>query len=541
MALDNNNTPMESEVVELSRLKSWFVTGAKPTQSQFHGLLSSYYHKSSQIPMSGISGLSTVLGNKADASQLQYYAKVDASNINTQAWKDALNVGELPANIATIDYVDENGFTQNGNAYKKVDNPDNGKRGTYVLGIDGRAVAIDDFGKNVTNSNNTTNGSYVQTQSEGDTWVWNTNGEPYSITELPNKSDDSLFTDFLGKNSDGQIAKVGFSAFKDTANSWTNAQRLEFVRILNDNASQEAMSIGAIYPSVMPLENYDTTFIITGANLNLSQVSRKVEILDLNYNVLLTVEGDKITVISPTELTFTKNIYELGEGEYKIKVWSGVANTTSEMSLQVLVGLSRKDLSGLSWNILTNSNYSNTLSVGAGVTGIIKQENVSSVPSLSTFISMKSSPAFLAGEDWYVEIQLTDAISTDAGMRGYNSTLKNTFGVMYNSTANNLLPLGLVYYGQSFLYYAGGTVVAYNFTLNNNQFKMTTGYSTTVDSTIVILKQGNVLKITGEGKTSTTIISNNEDYSFVTQLISHSSGVSNKQLSWNIIKAYKLN
>jgi len=63
---NNTNIPMELEVVELSRLKSWFVTGAKPTQSQFHGLLNSYYHKSSPIPMSGIDGLSIALSKKAD-------------------------------------------------------------------------------------------------------------------------------------------------------------------------------------------------------------------------------------------------------------------------------------------------------------------------------------------------------------------------------------------------------------------------------------------------------------------------------------------
>jgi len=48
-------------VQTLSTLKNWFVTGAKPLQSQFWDWLDSFIHKNDPIPMSQVSGLNTQL------------------------------------------------------------------------------------------------------------------------------------------------------------------------------------------------------------------------------------------------------------------------------------------------------------------------------------------------------------------------------------------------------------------------------------------------------------------------------------------------
>ena len=137
-------------MADKNTLKQWFVTGAKPLQAQYWAWLDSYWHKSEAISINNIENLSEILVNKADADQLALYAKRDASNIDVPTWKTRLGVGELPPNIGTIDYTNSEGFSYVGNAYKKVEQPNDGK--TYLLKIDGTAVDGDTFGKNVSNS-----------------------------------------------------------------------------------------------------------------------------------------------------------------------------------------------------------------------------------------------------------------------------------------------------------------------------------------------------------------------------------------------------
>jgi len=131
-------------------LKNWFRTGDKPLQEQFWNWMDSYWHKDESIPMQKVEGLGSVLGNKAEASHLQYYAKTDASNIDTSIWKEVLDVQELPSNVALLDTTNQEG-TVYGKAqsdrryYEKIDAPDD--KTTYLLDVEGSAVAANDFGK----------------------------------------------------------------------------------------------------------------------------------------------------------------------------------------------------------------------------------------------------------------------------------------------------------------------------------------------------------------------------------------------------------
>jgi len=520
MALDNGNTPDQLIITPLTTLKSWFVTGAKPTQSQFHGLLNSYYHKSSQIPMSGISGLSTVLGNKADASQLQYYAKVDASNINTQAWKDALNVGELPPNVGTIDYVDENGFTHNGNAYKKVDNPDNGERGTYVLGIDGRAVAIDDFGKNVTNSDNTTDGSYVQTQNEGDSWTWETNGNPWFLKNLPDKSNDTLFTDFVGKNTAGQFGKIGFQAFKATALTWSQAEALEFGQILNGGAgSAGMMSVNTISPPLFEREDNDVYLVLRGANLYLNADSMSIEILRASDNVVLaTVPNSQISLYADgLSLVFYYNYNALSIGDYKLRLKSGAKILTTSLQFKIVSSVENIDISSITWNKLVDSTYiTNDMSTGAGAQVNMIENKVNQVTA-TPVISFLSSKMFDQGDDWYVELQVTTgAIPIDSSIGVYTAVEILRIGVCYSNVQNSLsfIPIHFWRYLKT---WAGGTL-----STNINPNTGNTDYSgqSTISKTIVlsITKLGNLLTITDGSQVGFITISNNSGYALSAQL-----------------------
>ena len=103
--------------IPLNTIYSYFETGDFPTQEQFQASWSSFWHKDESIPTSKITGLENLLQNKVDKSVYElhlsdpeahaaFLAKRNASNLSDsdkQAWKTALNVGELPENVATVD------------------------------------------------------------------------------------------------------------------------------------------------------------------------------------------------------------------------------------------------------------------------------------------------------------------------------------------------------------------------------------------------------------------------------------------------------
>jgi hypothetical protein len=113
----------------LNIILSWFETGDFPTQAQFQASWSSFWHKDEAISMDKILNLNTTLSDKVDISVYNAHltneeahtgqlAKKDGSNLsneNIEQWKDLLEVGVLPSNIATVD----DGVNV-GNVYTKI-------------------------------------------------------------------------------------------------------------------------------------------------------------------------------------------------------------------------------------------------------------------------------------------------------------------------------------------------------------------------------------------------------------------------------------
>lgn len=137
----------------LNTILSWFETGDYPTQTQFAHSWSSFWHKGELIPLNQIQNIDVFMQqttpiesfnahlNEENAHSL-FLATKDASNLsldNILSWKEALEVGQLPDNIATIDTDMEVG-----NAYKKVVPPDFDR--VYALGISGFPVPIAETG-----------------------------------------------------------------------------------------------------------------------------------------------------------------------------------------------------------------------------------------------------------------------------------------------------------------------------------------------------------------------------------------------------------
>lgn len=119
-----------STIAPISTILSWFQTGDFPTEAQFAASWSSFYHKDDTVPMDKIVGLTGSLQDKTDKIVYEAHltasdahsttlAKLDATNLNPaniQKWQTVLGVGELPANIATVDDLNNNLF---GNVWSK--------------------------------------------------------------------------------------------------------------------------------------------------------------------------------------------------------------------------------------------------------------------------------------------------------------------------------------------------------------------------------------------------------------------------------------
>lgn len=54
----------------INTIKSWFQTGDKPTQGQFHDWLDSFWHKDDIIPIASVDGLSSQLSGLATQAAL---------------------------------------------------------------------------------------------------------------------------------------------------------------------------------------------------------------------------------------------------------------------------------------------------------------------------------------------------------------------------------------------------------------------------------------------------------------------------------------
>ncbi|WP_159476589.1 hypothetical protein [Chryseobacterium sp. 18068] len=120
--------------IPLDTIYSYFETGDFPTQEEFKESWSSFWHKDEPVPANKIAGLDSLLQNKVDKNKYELHledanahasilAKRDASNLNSdnvKSWKTKLEVGNLPANLATVDDYDELGNISGfGNVFTK--------------------------------------------------------------------------------------------------------------------------------------------------------------------------------------------------------------------------------------------------------------------------------------------------------------------------------------------------------------------------------------------------------------------------------------
>ncbi|MET3536686.1 hypothetical protein [Chryseobacterium limigenitum] len=454
-------------------LKSWFITGEKPTQDQFWAWMDSYYHKNELLSMNAVYGLENALANKAEASSLQYFAIKDGSNItniedwkdklninqldlkkankdaselsqdNITAWKSVLNVGELPENVATNDGEDDNGDPISGTSYTKEQSDEKYYQkvapqyfnSNYVLLADGTTKAAGDLGKNVANSSLTSIAGAGLTL--GADWAINTAGLSYSITGLSDVSNNTAFNTLLSQNAAGRIGKTnGKQPFLNLPTMLSDAEKTNWKTQMNGGWTTNTMSVGLISPPIINKAlNSNTWIVLKGANLNLPPTSFGLEIMNEAGNtVLATVPNAQIQLYqNGIDLTFYYNFHSLANGNYRIRLWNGVAYYVTSLTIQVTDTLRAVDLGLLNWNVKTYNDATSSVIYGDGplarITPDAAVKPLAEGPDI--IASVKSNVLFGAGQDFYLRFNISynDTSTTNA----------DTFiGLMAESTPNSL-------------------------------------------------------------------------------------------------------
>lgn len=540
MANDNQSQVIVSATKE--DIYSWFETDDFPTEAQFRATWDSYWHKSESLPFSSIVGLAARFNQTVSKTTFDNHigdgeahnlvlAKRDASNLapaHVTAWKEKLGVGALPENVGTIDFTNSEGFSYVGNAYKKVQNPNDGN--TYVLNIDGTKVNANTFGKNIANADLTTSGSFTHTQRTQDTFEWKTQGASYKVSGLPDKSADASYDEFIGRNSEGRLAKVGYPAFNKAFSSLSATEALILSQLLNGSTGGGgSINVNLISPPIIQTQ-YDTNeyVLLRGVNLDLNPTAMSIQILDITQTtVVATIPNNQIQLsANGLELVFFYNFHNFPVGTYFLKITSGVKTYITTLDLKFVDSVESINLNTITWERLYDSNITpnpSDYTQGANFT-LTVPAGTSNIPT----ISIKSSEIFAQGEDFYIELKVTFGAGTVGGGLGDRMSY---VGLGYSTTPNILSPVSLVYMN----YRGAGQNYIQSFNNNNSQ---SDGGQLPFSVTIIFIKTGNLFRtIIGSSNHSVTL-SNNSGYSMFVQLVGR---VSAHNIQGQIIKAFKFN
>lgn len=512
-------------------LKSWFVTGEKPTQDQFWAWMESYYHKNDQLPMNAVYGLENALANKAEASSLQYFAIKDGSNItniedwkdkldinqldskkankdasglsqdNITAWKSVLNVGDLPENIATNDGEDDNGDPISGTSYTKEQSDEKYYEkvdsqyfnSNYVLLADGTPKAAGDLGKNIANSSLTSIAGAGMTL--GSAYTWNTAGQYFYITGLTDKLADSSYSNVMLQNASGQLGYANLTQlFMKLPESMTVTQRNDWISKMNVDIANTYLQLITVIDGNFINGTQDHVITIYGLNIN------KLQGLDQVTMELIGPDGNPVpdnmfdvtsySVNSNSELAVSFHFepsYTFMTGEYTLKVIRKLI-ILGEVGITAYNSFSNEVMPEseftLTNNGLSQATYSNgTFDVSGvtnGATAIMKSINPLSVNS--DYDIMYSISGAFVGLNW--------------GAANQNTALGFQSGLSINGTSVQVgAAAGAYEGGLGFLNSAAYRIMSGATQVLGYTENSTSGQQKSISLKVVLQKRGNRYKV----------------------------------------------
>ncbi len=92
-------------ITDKNTIYSWFQTDDFPTEAQFRATWDSFWHKSESIPVSQITGLNQLFQQTATVAQLNDKANVDGSNIDVEAFLNALALNQIEISNLTLEEI----------------------------------------------------------------------------------------------------------------------------------------------------------------------------------------------------------------------------------------------------------------------------------------------------------------------------------------------------------------------------------------------------------------------------------------------------
>lgn len=394
--------------------------------------------------------------------------------------------------------------------------------GSWVITKIGNQItytSANNFGQNIANSQLTSiagSGMIL-----GAPYTWNTGGQPFYLTNLPDKSSDNTFTKFKVQSSSGQEAVVNnpFEVLKSGLTTMTVAQALELGQLLNGGAGSEgAMSVNLISPPVIEKIDSNEYILLRGANLNLNATSKKIEILDaITQAVVATIPDNQIQVYSTgIDLIFYYNFKDISFGNYIIRITSGskVYITTNEISVVSSVNL--LNLDATTWEVMYDSPTSNLGNNVFSGRNINIESPVIATSDDVTRVSVKSNTLFAQGTNFFLEYELT--LSANPTASAVQFPQKSYIGIGYANAGIALANNSLV--NSSFSYAAtAGSQTTYSNVYANGVFAARSPNGQPRTYNVVIIKTGNLFRVIIDGLNTSVTLSNNNAYALFVSVI----------------------
>lgn len=273
-----------------------------------------------------------------------------------------------------------------------------------------------DLGKNMMNAN--LSNSSARSHTLNASFSINTLGNPYVLSGLPNKNSDTAnFQKVVVQNTSGLNAVVDSkNLLLEMPNQLTEAERAVWKTKMNGGWSTGTMSVAVISPPVV--DKTDQTFWINlkGANLNLPPTSFKIELCTQD-----SVSADTATVIKEIpgaqvqlytngiDLTFYYNFKNIPVGQYKIRLWNGVAWYLTSFTINVVNQIQRIGLNNIIWQKKIYNDAVSPAIIQSGSSVSYNSDSTVKAPADdSSFIAARMTNELIgADEDFYMNVEIT--------------------------------------------------------------------------------------------------------------------------------------
>lgn len=336
---------------------------------------------------------------------------------------------------------------------------------------------------------------------------------------------------FFGTDSTGwkrMLQYADYQGFLDVFSGFTQSQASAIANILGGGTGSPGNpSVNLISPPIVQNQfNVNEYILLRGANLNLG-LNRKIEILAADKTtVIIEIPDNQVqTYDDGLSLVFYFNFHTFTEGQYFIRLTSGVKIYTTSLDLNIVQQVQNVDLSAITWNFIYESGVTPSAS-DAGNSGIFSVKAPAGA-STTPKVSVKSSEIFQQGDDFLLE--LTVFLTQKPNGVAINRSL---IGIGYSSTANNLGFSSQINFGFDSPFSAANV-----YYYNNN---VNIGLAATPNQFVItFIKTGNVFRTIIGNSNQIITLSNNQGYSVFAQLVGQDGAPQSAQCQ--ITKAFKFN